>query len=100
MKTNEILVLINQAVSLVLFTNMTAFYLMVFGKEGAIQKRPMWEQYFVRIGLLTVLTGSLLNVFNDRTPLVGTVIVNVGLAFLFTWASIFHYHVFIKPNTK
>lgn len=100
MKTSEILVLVNQVVSVILFTNMTAFYLMIFGKEGTIYRRPEWEQYFVRIGLLTVVTGSLMNILNDKTPLVGTVIVNTGLAFLFTWASIFHYYVFIKPSKK
>lgn len=100
MKTNEIVLIVNQLVSLVLFVNMTAFYLMVFGKEGAIQKRPMWEQYFVRIGLLTILTGSLLNVLHEQAPPINEVIVNVGLAVLFTWGSIFHYHVFIKPHIK
>lgn len=98
MKTNDILVLINHIVSVILFFNMGAFYLMVFGKEGRIYKRPMWEQYFVRIGLLTVLTGSLLNVLHKQAPPINEVIVNVGLAFLFTWASIFHYYVFIKDE--
>ena len=98
MKTNEIVLIIHQFVSLVLFVNMTAFYLMVFGKEGTIQKRPMWEQYFVRIGLLTILTGSLLNVLHEQAPPINEVIVNVGLAVLFTWASIFHYNVFVKQH--
>lgn len=100
MKTSEILVLVNQVVSVILFTNMTAFYLMIFGKEGAIHRRPEWEQYFVRVGLLTVLTGSLLNVLHKQAPPINEVIVNIGLAFLFTWASIFHYYVFIKPSKK
>jgi hypothetical protein len=96
MKTNEIITIANELASIGIFVNVTAFYLMVFGKEGKIQDRPMWEQYFVRIGLLTIATGSLLNIIADKAPPMNELIVNIGLSVLFTWASIFHYKVFVK----
>ena len=98
LQSNEFWNTINVIASLATFINMVAFYLMVFGDENKISQRPLWEQYFVRIGLLTIAFGTFINIMVMAFPPINEIIINIGLAFLFTWASIFHYKVFIKPK--
>ena len=100
MMSNSIWNTINVVASLVTFINMLAFYLMVFGDENKLTKRPMYEQLMVRVGLLTIACGTFLNILIWAYPPINEIIINIGLAVIFTWASMFHYHVFIKPKKK
>lgn len=96
LQSNEFWNTINVIASLVTFINMLAFYLMIFGKEGRLLHRPLWEQYAVKIGLLSIALGTFLNIMIWAYPPINEIIINVGLAFLFSWAAHFHYHSFIK----
>jgi hypothetical protein len=89
---------INVFSSLVTFVNMIAFYLMIFGAENRLTKRPLWEQYCVKIGILSIAIGTFLNIMIWAYPPINEIIINIGLAFIFTWASIFHYNVFLRKR--
>jgi hypothetical protein len=50
----------------------------------------------LRVGLAIPSMGSLYNVLVAQYPPIPEIIINVGYASLFTWASIFHYNAFVK----
>jgi len=77
---------------------MVFFYIMVFGNDNLLFKRPKWEQWMVKIGFLCVAFGTLLNVMIWAYPPINEIIINMGLAFMFTWGAIFHWAVVIKKD--
>lgn len=77
---------------------MVFFYIMVFGNENLLSKRPKWEQWMVKIGFLCVAFGTLLNVMIWAYPPINEIIINMGLAFIFTWGAIFHWAVVFKKQ--
>lgn len=92
--------LINELACLIVFGNAVLFYIFMFGREGGIiYKRHIFEQYALRIGLLTIGLGSLVNVVTYSYPPIQEIVINIGLAFLFSWAAHFHYHSFIKKSS-
>lgn len=91
------LLLMNQISSIAIFINSTLFYLFVFGRENSrVFGRPIWEQYMLRIGILVLGSGSLLNVLSTICPPMNEIVVNLGLALLLSWAARFHYYSFVK----
>lgn len=52
----------------------------------------------LRVGLAAPSLGSLYNVLVVQYPPFAEILVNMGYASLWTWASMFHYETFIKPK--
>jgi hypothetical protein len=97
----EILQIINEIASLLVFVNATLFYIFIFGREIAIIERlPTWEKWLLRVGLALPAVGSFYNVLYVSYPPFSEIIINVGYASLFTWASIFHYNHFVRNDRK
>lgn len=93
----ELMNLINEIASLVLFLNATAFYVFLFGKENAhIDKLPKLEYFLLKIGLILIAAGGLYNTLIMSYPPTIEIIMNIGYAAVFTWAAIFHYRNFVK----
>ena len=93
----EILQLINELASLLIFVNSTLFYIFVFGRDlPMIDNLPAWERILLRIGLTVPAIGGLYNVLYMSYPPTNEIFINVGYAALFTWASIFHYKQFVR----
>ena len=93
----EIMNLINEIASLLIFVNATLFYIFIFGREiESISRLPLVEQWLLRIGLAMISIGGFYNVMIVSYPPNVEIFINVGYACLFTWASIFHYKTFIK----
>jgi hypothetical protein len=89
--------IINEIANILIFVNATLFYIFVFGREvKAIAKLTLFEQWLLRVGLAIPSMGSLYNVLVAQYPPIPEIIINVGYASLFTWASIFHYNAFVK----
>ena len=95
----EILQIINELANLLIFVNATLFYIFIFGREvSKIEKLPIIEKVLLRIGLILPSIIGLVNVLYVAYPPITEIIMNVGYACLFTWASIFHYNQFVKPK--
>ncbi len=89
--------LINEIACLLIFINATLFYIYLFTKDNdSIDKLPVYEQWAVRVGLALVSAGSFYNVIIVSYPPWPEIIINVGLAFIFSWAAYFHYRMFVK----
>ena len=79
--------------------NATLFYIFVFGRENRrIKHLNFIELLFLRIGLIIIAIGGIYECLIVDYPPNYQIIFNIGLAFVFMWAAIFHYKTFIKSN--
>lgn len=93
----DLLQLINEISNLLICVNTTLFYIFVFGREvKAIAKLHIVEQWMLRVGLSLPALGALYNVLTAQYPPLAEIMINLGYASLFTWASIFHYKTFVN----
>lgn len=89
--------IINEIANILVFVNATLFYIFIFGRDiKAINKLSITEILLLRCGLAIPSLGSLYNVLTTQYPPTPEIVINVGYACLFTWASIFHYKTFVK----
>jgi protein-S-isoprenylcysteine O-methyltransferase Ste14 len=92
---------INFVSSLVLTFAFTAFIIFIFGRESSkLNKLSFWNSICVKIALALCTAGALFNALTYSNPPWSEVILNIGLAILFTWASWFHFFHFVKPERK
>jgi len=96
----DLLQVINEIANLFIFVNATLFYIFIFGREiKALARLNIFETILLRIGLAIPSIGALWNVLSAQYPLNVEIIINIGYAALFTWASIFHYKTFIRNKS-
>jgi hypothetical protein len=89
--------IINELANIIIFINATLFYIFVFGREvKALARLNIVERWLLRVGLAIPSMGALYNVLVGQYPPIPEIIINVGYASLFTWASIFHYKTFVR----
>jgi len=89
---------INVAASIVLTVAFTLFLIFVFGRRNSkIYDLPWYKTIVVKTGLALCTAGALMNCFTLSNPPVSEVVLNIGLAFIFTWACWFHYNNFVIP---
>jgi hypothetical protein len=92
---------INEIANLLICVNTTLFYIFVFGRDvKVISNLNIIEQWMLRLGLILPAVGSLYNVLTAQYPPIPEIVMNIGWASLFTWASIFHYKTFVKNAKK
>jgi len=97
----EALQIINELANLLVCVNATLFYIFIFGRDVAIIDRlHQAEKVLLRIGLALPAVMGLWNVLYMSYPPTTEILMNVGYASLFTWASIFHYNQFVKNDRK
>ena len=88
---------INELANLLICVNATLFYIFVFGREvKALARLNIVEQLMLRTGLAIPALGALYNVLTGQYPPIPEIIINIGYASLWTWASMFHYNTFVK----
>ena len=93
----ELMQIINELANILIFINATLFYIFVFGREvKALARLNIVERWLLRVGLAIPSMGALYNVLVGQYPPIPEIIINVGYASLFTWASIFHYNTFVR----
>jgi hypothetical protein len=69
----------------------------VFGRDvKALAKLNLIEQAMLRVGLAIPALGALYNVLTAQYPPIPEILINIGYASLWTWASMFHYNTFVK----
>jgi hypothetical protein len=91
---------INWLANVVFGGSLTAFYLMIYGDETKIvHKWPFVQNWTLRVGLIGMILGALFNVLTFSIPTLPEFVLNLGLAFVFLWAFIFHKkHLQKKSN--
>lgn len=95
-----ILTIINLLCNIVLCGAGTAFFLAIFTRESsAVHKWKALHHWTLKIGLSSFIAGSLFNILTCSTPPWTEVVLNIGLAFIFVWATLFHYK-FFYPSEK
>lgn len=95
----ELLQIINEVANLLVCVNATLFYIFVFGRQvSRIDKLPLAEKVLLRVGLALPAVMGLWNVLYMSYPPNAEILMNIGYACLFTWASIFHYKQFVKKK--
>jgi len=88
---------INELANLLICVNATLFYIFVFGRDvKALARLTLIEQIMLRTGLAIPALGALYNVLTGQYPPIPEIIINIGYASLWTWASMFHYKQFVK----
>ena len=89
--------IINELANLLICVNATLFYIFVFGRDiKALARLNLAEQIMLRVGLAIPALGALFNVLTAQYPPIPEIVINVGYASLWTWASMFHYKQFVK----
>lgn len=93
------IVAMNVAANCVLTVGFGAFLIFLFGRENSMMHRLKgYHSWFVKLALSICGAGSLYNVLTLSDPPVSELMLNTGLAMLFSWASWFHYRQFVVPG--
>ena len=87
--------LINSIANLVVCISIVVLIVDIYTSASSpISRYPMFKTFHVKAGLSLTATGSLFNVLVDFTPAWSEAILNIGLAFLFSWILIFYQRYF------
>lgn len=95
------ILLINLIANIILTLSGMIFFLQLYGKESSVVHR--WDfisHWSLKFGLSAFVAGSFLNVLTLNHPSFSEVLMNIGLAALFTWAVMFHYKIFSKYDKE
>lgn len=89
---------LNFVSNLVLSFAFAMFMIFLFGRTNSkIYTLPWYKTLAVRVGMALCSCGALLNVFTFSDAPWPGVMLNSGLACVFTWAAWFHYRTFVIP---
>ena len=87
--------LINSIANLVVCISIVVLIVDIYTSASSpITRYPMFKTFHVKAGLSLTAAGSLFNVLVDFTPAWSEAILNIGLAFLFSWILIFYQRYF------
>lgn len=87
--------LINSIANLVVCISIVVLIVDIYTSASSpISRYPMFKTFHVKAGLSLTAAGSLFNVLVDITPAWSEAILNIGLAFLFSWILIFYQRYF------
>jgi hypothetical protein len=88
----------------VLAAGVSAFMIMLYRSDGVVRRWPLTGSFLLRISLVATASGSLLNCLTMSTPAISEIIVNCGLAGIFSWGVYFHYKLIKRdvygPNSQ
>lgn len=92
----EYTMLINFVASLILTISFTAFVIFIFGRPNSkLNTMPWYKTVLVKVGLCFCTAGALLNALTFSNPPWTEMVLNSGLAMVFSWAAYFHYTEFV-----
>ena len=95
------MLIINLIANIVLTLSGMIFFLQLYGKASSVvHKWDLISHWSLKFGLSVFVVGSFFNVLTLSRPNASEVLMNVGLAALFTWAVMFHYKIFSKYDKK
>jgi len=88
--------LINFVASIILTISFAAFIIFIFGRPNSkLNEMPWYKTFLVKAGLCFCTAGALLNALTFSDPPWTEIVLNAGLAMVFSWAAYFHYVEFV-----
>lgn len=90
------MIILNAIANILIAISISAFMIFVFGKSNTMNKVSTFERLTIKIGLAFVSAGSLFNFLTLSNPQYSEVLLNIGLAIVFTWGAFFHFKYFVK----
>ncbi len=93
-------VLINSIANIIICLSVSLFMVFVFSASSKMQQLHLLERNIIKIGLAVTAAGSLLNFLTLYTPNITEIILNCGLAVIFSWGVWFHFKYFTKNHKK
>lgn len=90
------MILLNLISNLLITVSVAMFMIFVFGKSNMMDRVSALERVSIKAGLALVSAGSLFNFLTASHPQDSEVIMNIGLAVVFTWGALFHFKYFVK----
>jgi hypothetical protein len=82
--------IVNAVANGIMACGVSAFMVMLYRDGGVVRQWPMTGSLILRLSLTATAAGSLLSCLTLSTPQESEVILNCGLAGIFSWAVIFH----------
>ena len=88
--------ILNFLANLILCASGTTFFLYIYGRgSSAVHKFSLLTHWALKFGLAAFIAGSLFSAITFSTPQTSEVVMNVGLASIFSWAVMFHKKYFV-----
>lgn len=82
--------LLNAVASGIIAVSITGFIAMLQAETNPISRMPFVVRGWIKISLAAVAAGALMNVLSLSTPAWSEIVLNMGLAGLFSWAFFWH----------
>ena len=92
------IILINALANIIITISVAMFMIFVFGRSSMIDRIHWLERFIIKAGLALLSAGSLFSFLNLQHPCMHEVLLNVGLAVVFTWGAYFHFKYFVKKK--
>ena len=92
----ELIQVINAVANFVITLGITAFMIFVFGKSNIMYTLPWLERTFIKVALAIAASGALQSFLTFTTAPLSEVVLNIGLAMIFSWGAYFHFKHFVK----
>ena len=87
--------IINSFASLVITVTIVILIIDIYTSDSSpLSRYPLFKTFHVKAGLSLTAAGSLFNVLIGSTPAWSEVVLNIGLAFLFSWILLFYRRYF------
>jgi hypothetical protein len=84
------LTVVNIIASGILTAGVSAFMILLYRSDGVVKRWPLTGNLLLRASLTATAAGSLFNCLTASTPPLSEIILNCGLAGIFSWAVYFH----------
>lgn len=82
--------LLNAVASGIIAVSITGFIAMLQAEGNPISRMPFVVRGWIKVSLAVVAAGALMNVLSLSTPAWSEIVLNIGLAGLFSWAFFWH----------
>jgi hypothetical protein len=82
--------LVNAVASGIIAVSITGFIAMLQAEHSPLSSMTLHLRLWIKLSLAMVASGALMNVLSLSTPLHSEIVLNVGLAGLFSWAFVWH----------
>ena len=87
--------IVNSIASLIICGSIFVLIVDIYASASSpISRYPLFKTFHVKAGLSLTAAGSLFNVLIGSTPAWSEVVLNIGLAFLFSWILLFYRRYF------
>lgn len=90
----------NVIANILITLSIAGFLVMLQEETNPVAKMPFLLRTWIKISLALTSGGALLNVVTLSTPPMSEIILNLGLAGLFTWSYFWHLQMFKDKNAN